>query len=413
MVKAGSLLYALFVCLVIAILTAGLLYVFSVNKLFFTRQELKNQLTSRCESCIEYYLSNISELENGDQKLLDLYEDGITCQFMLDRWGEYYKLSGKTFFKNDTVSSTYIVGINQDKRDLALYLCDFGEELKISGTTEIKGNMFLPKKRYKTVNIVGNQFQNNPKITGTVGVSSQNLPKIESNFVNYQKKKNSIDIVTNLKKKEQYIRSFDKPTAEFFLEGQTVIENMNIKGNYIVKSNDSITIGASSKLDDIIIKAPKVIIENDFVGTLQIYAEREIVIGSNVQLNYPSSMVINSSRQNEEKKINIGENSEMYGTIILNGLDFREKQNNFLKLASGSFVVGDIYCNGIMQLEGSVVGSVYAHKFQLETKSSKYADILLNAEINKEKVPEFYTSPLFIGRINNERDLTLGRIKKI
>jgi len=61
-----------------------------------------------------------------------------------------------------------------------------------------------------------------------------------------------------------------------------------------------------------------------------------------------------------------------------------------------ALVVGDIYCNGILELKGSVIGSVYTHKLQLETRSSKYADVILNGIIDTSGIPDnFVGLPLF------------------
>ena len=178
MLRAGSLLYAIYVCMVIAILSGGLVYVFTINKTLATRQQIKEQLIDRCDSCFDYFLSNHKVFNTRSIGEIDLFEDGLQCQFIKKRWGMYATLQGKAFFKKDTVSKGYIVGHISKDDPLAIYMCDFGEELKISGTTRIKGNAKLPKKRYKVVNILGNQQANNPKLEGNISLSSQNLPKI-------------------------------------------------------------------------------------------------------------------------------------------------------------------------------------------------------------------------------------------
>ena len=106
----------------------------------------------------------------------------------------------------------------------------------------------------------------------------------------------------------------------------------------------------------------------------------------------------------------IEEDVEIYGGIVMDGSSFREKQNNYIKVDRNSLVVGDIYCNGIIELKGSIIGSLYTHKLQLETRSSKYADVILNGVIDVTEIPaNFVRLPLF-KNIGKER---LERIKNI
>ncbi|WP_299903225.1 hypothetical protein [uncultured Aquimarina sp.] len=409
MIKAGSLLYAIYVCLIIAILSGGLIYIFTINKTLATRQSVKEQLIDRCDSCFNYFLINGKSFDKTETQKIDLFEDGLVCEFTKERWGMYATLMGKAIFKKDTVEKKYIIGEVTNKEIKALYLSDFGEELKISGTTLIKGNVVLPKKRYKVVNILGNQQANNPKLEGVIGVSSKNLPKIISPKLQYP---NDIVEITlsKLKENQPVYRGFQKSTAVVYLDKGESLDRVNIKGNFILKSRDTIHIDDTTKIEDVIIQAPKVVVEEGFEGSIQIYAEKGVEVESNVKLLYPSCIVIESSTRDYEKEINIGEDVEIYGGIVINGSSFREKQNNFLVLNENSLVVGDVYCNGIMELKGSVLGSVYTHKLQLKTKSSKYADVILNGTIDALGIPNnFVRLPLF-GSIEGNR---FERVKNI
>lgn len=408
MIKAGSLLYAIYVCLIIAILSGGLIYIFTINKTLATRYDIKEQLVDRCQSCFDYYLKT-SRQNNEAVNKLDLFNDGLICELTEERWGMFSKLSGKAFFKTDTVNSQFIIGEKKAKNSLALYLCDFGEELKISGSTKIHGNVKLPKKRYKTVNILGNQQINNPKLDGSIGVSSQNLPKIIPPELIYPENTWETSL-EQLRNKSIVYRGFDQSTAIVFLDKGTDLDRIQLKGNFIIKSLDTIRISNTAKLEDVIIQSPKVIVEEGFDGSIQLYADKEVVVESNVRLRYPSCIVIDDSARDYEKKITIDEDVEIYGGLVIDGNSFRERQNNFIDIEENTMVVGDIYCNGILQLKGSVIGTVYTHKLQLETKSSKYADVILNGVIDTENIPEGYVGlPLF----SNSNEKALERIKKI
>lgn len=409
MLKAGSLLYAIYVCFIIAILSGGLVYIFTVNKTLATRQLVKEQLIDRCDSCFEYFLSNSTAFKTSNVEQIDLFDDGLICEFRKERWGMYSKLLGKAFFKRDTIDKNYIIGQVVEDTPLAFYLCDFGEELKISGTTEIKGDLKLPKKRYKVVNILGNQQANNPKIEGNIGVSSQNLPQLISPKLVYPTKFLEMTLA-KLKENQPIFRAFNKETMVVYLDKGESLDRIDIKGNFIIKSNDTLRINDTSKMEDVIIHAPKVIIEKGFQGSLQVYADKEVAIESDVILSYPSCIIIDSSTRDYEKKIMIAEDVEIYGGMVINGSSFREKQNNYISIDENSLVVGDVYCNGIMELKGRIIGSLYTHKLQLETKSSKYADVILNGVVDITEMPkDFVRLPLF----TSTEERRFERIKNI
>lgn len=411
MIQASSLLYAIYVCLIIAILSGGLVYIFTINKTLATRQLVNEELIDRCDSCYDYFLTNSETFRNTNKEHIDLFGDGLKCEFVKERWGMYSKLMGKAFFRKDTVYKNFLIGQIKSKKDLALYMSDFGEELKISGATKIIGDLKLPKKRYKTAHILGNQNQNNPKIEGKIGVSAQNLPKIVPPKLVYPMNMEEITLETLKKKKGKLLfNGFDKKTLLIHLDQNESLDKIRIKGNFIIKSRDTVFLSEETYIEDVIIQAPKVIIKKGFTGNLQIYADKEVVVESEVKLQYPSCIVISSSGQDAEKKISIAENVEIYGGIVMDGLSFSEKQNNHIQIGENTLIVGDIYCNGIMELKGNIRGSLYTHKLELETKSSKYTDVILNGTINSTEVPkDFVGLPLFMNVAENKFE----RVKSI
>ncbi len=403
MLKAGSLLYAIYICLLLAIMTSGLLYVFFMNKSLSDRYEMQDRLIERCNSCLELYLANRNQFQDKGKQEWQLFDDGIQCDFELKRWGMYAKLVGKTYFKNDTVSRTMLIGEKIHDKQLALYLGDFGEELKISGTTRIVGNLKLPKKGYETVNILGNQKVNNPTVQGAVTASGQELPKL----VLPQTRQESTKVVSaeDMERGKRHFNSFKNPTIEVLVPRGGSLEGLAIKGNYRINALDTLYIDSAVALEDVIVKAPKVIIEKEFIGSMQVFADKEVVVEEDVILQYPSCVVIRSgsSGSEMEKKITLGENAKIYGGLVMDAIGFKAKQENTMIIAENALIVGDIYCNGILEFKGEVVGTIYAHKLQLKTNFSLYSDVLLNAKIDGTRLPkEFVRLPLFQKPQNNE-----------
>ncbi len=403
MIKAGSLLYAIYICLLISLLTGALLLVFSFKKDFTLKLAIKSKLVNQCESCINYYLSDI---ENNND-VVDIFDDGLKCRFAKSKWGLFEKLTTKAFFKNDTIEKTILIGAASDNKNLALYLCDWGEELKISGNTSIKGDLNLPLKKIKTINILGNSQINKPKANGNIFSSNQNLPKLDYAIQN----QNGKSIFFSEVRSQGYIfNDFKNSPLTIELEKGDKLTNLQLKGNIILNSKDTLYIDKYAKIQDVIIKAPKVVFERGFVGSLQVFADKEIIVEENVILQYPSSLAIISENNIDQKKIEINGDSQIYGALILDGKSFDEKENNEINLDEETLVVGDLYCNGKLELKGKITGSVYAHKLKLETKSGNYENVILNTVIDATSIPINYAR---LPILSNKNEQTYEVIKEL
>ena len=391
MLRAGSLLYAIYVCLIIALFLGGLIHIFSINKLWASRELIKHSLVERCNTCFDFILENPDKLSTSGSSTIGLFNDGLLCNFEISSWGYFYNVSVNAFFKKDTITKSYLVGNADRNQSPALYLSDSGQELKVSGTTRITGDMYLPRKKYNVVNILGNTQINRPVITGKVFSSSQNLPPIQPIFLNLKYIKPTTTL-QKIKKNQKVIRSFTSPPMFVHLDRGESLDGYQLKGNFYIISNDTLQINHTSMLEDVIIKAPKVIIDEGFEGNLQIFGDKEVIIRSKVKLKYPSLIVIPASSKFREKKIMIEKETDIYGGLLIDGSDYDEKQKNHIIIDESSTILGDIYCNGLLQLNGKVFGSVYTHQFNLETKSSKYSNVILNGEIDPTELPDDYIS---------------------
>ncbi|WP_396591874.1 hypothetical protein [Allomuricauda sp. R78024] len=331
---------------------------------------------------------------------INLFDDGIQCRFIKSTWGAFTKVKVKSFFKKDTVTRTSFIGRKNPQNSLALYLCNWGDELKVSGTTKILGDLKLPNGRFKKSSILGNSQLNRPVISGLITSSNQSLPEIliESNPL--PERTTQIKL-SKIKTNQQIFNDFESPTLLVDVAKTERITNFNLKGNILLKSNDTIYIESSSRLEDVIISAPKVVIQNGFQGSIQVFADKEIVIDSNVILTYPSALFIFSKTNEFSKNITISKNAQIYGGIVLGGASFDQREANTIVIKKGALIVGDIYCNGKLELQGKVLGTVLSHKLNLETKNGSYENTLLNAEINASDRPKGALSP-FLSFKNEE-----------
>ena len=101
---------------------------------------------------------------------------------------------------------------------------------------------------------------------------------------------------------------------------------------------------------------------------------------------------------------------KIFGGILLNTNQTTDIKNNLLTVAKDALIVGDIYCNGILELKGNVKGSVFTNKFEYTTEYTSYSNLLLNTSIDKIALPDdFIHLPFF----KESTTLAFGTIKKI
>lgn len=380
MQKAGSLLYAVYVCLLISILTGSLLLVFSLNRGFSDRLQVQNLLIDRCESCLDLYLSNTTE--KFSTQALDLFDDGITCKVERSFWGIYQKVKMEAYFKKDTITKEVLIANRTAANKIAIYLADLGEELKVTGKTTIVGNMKLPKNGYKKINILGNSKLNKPSFEGSYTTANTTLPKLDIP-----------DVIPNLdlagipyskfKHLSNIYNGFHKKPLVIDLAEEGLLNSVSLKGNIILTSINTITIGSKSTLEDVIVVAPKIVLEDGFTGSVQLFADEEITLGENVNLSNPSCVVIKSNPLIYEKNITVLDNTSIEGAIVMEGGQGQgNDQSSKISIAKNAKVYGDIYCNGVLELKGNVLGRVYTNKFLLKTKSGEYTNTLMDVNIN-------------------------------
>ena len=398
MVKAHSLLYAVYVCLLVALLCGGLLLL----------SNLYNQLNIYYVSHESLYISNQSTvnyaLGNGlvlEEELLTEEETGIQSQFLVKNHGLLPLLLTQSFVKNDTVSSVHFIGQKVVNTNTAFYLANFTQPLSVSGEVTIKGDVFLPTERIKETYI--NNKPNKIVISGKKTISEIQLPTLSDKCKLVYEIRNSYKTTfTDVEKKNDsiYVNSFFNETIEFQISSST-LENKIIKGNFIISSNDSIYIRKNNILEDVVIIAPKVAIEEGFQGTIQVFAKESITIEKEVTLNYPSVITLYNNKEDKEAFIAIDEEVKIAGLVMLFGNDLIHLDKNTLEIKEKGKIIGNIYCTGILTLQSEVCGSVYTSKIEHRTPSSSYSNTIADVIIDITKKPKvFIDMPIFENKNN-------------
>jgi hypothetical protein len=392
MIKAHSLLYAIYISLLIALLTAGIIYFSNVYKWLNIYYNTNEDLIIENQSALNFSLKNSNEKDS-------IYNErkGFSNITNKQNFGLFKLLKVTSFNKKDTVISTHFLGGNTKNMD-ALFLANFSKSLSFFGDLKLIGETYLPNERVNQIYV--NNSANSLFVSKKIMLSQIQLPKLDTKI---EETFNSIfDEIDNgnlTPLKLTIINSFTNKTQIVKWHNNT--NNLTLKGNLILFSNDSIVIKKNDVLEDIIVFSPKIRIEEGFTGNVQLFSNKEINISKNVKLKYPSSVVLfNNSK--EESNIKIEEEVRICGSILLFGNELIDLDKNRITILSKGQILGDIYCTGKLNLQSNVYGSVYTNRLFLEVNQTSYDNTLANIEINPSKLPNFYYRlPLFVQKNTN------------
>jgi hypothetical protein len=403
MVKAHSLLYAIYICLIVSIICSALLYFSNLYNQLNLYYNLQEELYIQNQSVVNFALGNKTALE----EILKDEDSGIEGSYQTKSYGLLHLLLAKSSVNNDTVVSAHFVGsFNTDKT--AIHLSNFSRPLTYSGTVKLIGNNQLPSTFIETSYI--NNNLNRLLINGKTTVSGINLPEINPDFKKIFKgipaQKIAVSEVDK-PKDSLYFNSFFNETKE--INVNSVIGNVIFKGNFILQSKDSIRVHKNAVLEDVILIAPKITFESGFKGTVQAFATKGIELEEKVTLNYPSVICVYNESAIEESKIKIKRECQITGAIVLFGNPQEMIDKNSVEIEEDGFVFGDIYCSGKLLLKSKVYGSVYTNRFFYKTASSTYDNMIADIEINATKRPSYFIAiPLF-----ETKKTAYGILKKV
>jgi hypothetical protein len=389
MVKAHSLLYAIYICLIVSILCGALLYFANLYTQLNLHYNLQEEMYIHNQSVVNFALGN----QIAQEELPIDENSGIEGNYEVKQYGLLTMLLSNSILRNDTISSAHFVG-SYSSNKTAIHLANFTKSLSYSGNVKLVGDNQLPTT-YIEASYITNK-PNNLITQGKTTVSELILPEINAYFKKIFKEINAEKTALSEIQKPKdslFFNSFHNTTKEVYVN--SVLSNINFKGNFILRSKDSIRVKKNTVLEDVILMAPKITFEEGFTGTVQAFASKGIELEQKVILNYPSVVCVYNPTS-EESLIKIKKESKITGAVVLFGNALENINKNNVEIDQEGLIFGDIYCTGRLDLKSKVYGSVYTNRFYLKTTSSTYDNMISDIEINTTKRPKYFIAiPLF------------------
>jgi hypothetical protein len=410
MLKASALVYALFISLLLITLCSAIIMVSHYSSVNAVSWEEKAKVERNAMSGISFLLGSIEPME---KKALDLFGKGNDSVLLSKKsWGAFEMIVSEGFSRHHRFSQVALAGndLGSDS-SMALFLADMDKPLSLCGRTEIRGTCFLPKAGVKRAYIEGQNFVGNNLINGDVKPSERNIAEVNKALITNLEKifnKEFLEQDSVVRADEVGIpslhHSFAKRSVVFYSSAVVRLDTNKLSGNIMVISDREVIVSEDAILQDVIICAPKVRIEKKFLGTLQVFASDSIIVAEECHLNYPSVLgIVRQEKSCDNATVIIKEKSEVSGMIFAYQEKFDNRKQVKLSLDKNTAVMGYVYTNGLLDLKGSVFGSVMCSKFILSTPSSVYENHLLSATIDRTKLSKYFVGSSLTSTNENKK----------
>ncbi len=394
--KANSLFIVIVLSLVIGLLCSALVLMAYFSKVQITRNLIQQQLIANVESGL-VLLSLNNDASYNSPVLIDLHkEERDSVLLQKKEWGIFEVGSVTAFFKGDTCKKTFLLGYKPDKiSKSAIWLTENYRPLSLAGNTSIKGDCYLPESGISRVYIEGKGSFVKQLVEGKISKSSPQLPelneKIKSAVIESLNGQFS-NVATqefgqSFQASEALYRGFDKTPVCLTSSDSALTISQEIRGNVIIAAKGKVIITNRARLHDIRVYANSVVVESGFKGCLQIFAKDSIVLQKDARLSYPSVLgLIKLVVKEFQPFIRLQKNSAMSGLIIMDQ-EMMDRMKVRLDIETDAILLGQAYVNGFADIKGKLYGNIICDKFLLKTPSSIYENHLMDAIIDRTKLP--------------------------
>lgn len=404
--KGGALQLTLFIAVVIALLLAGFILLIHTHKRFNIQTDFIIQTAQNSSKGISQVLINRVPLNDTINVGLE-DEDYQSLRVYREFWGVFEKVTSTASIKKNTLKRVALIGGVQSKNNrTALYVQDNNKPLVLVGNTKIEGVVYLPERGVKSGSISGQSYYGAQLIYGPIR-KAVGLPSLGKEIISQltsveaQVNKTEVEDFITLENEKTLSNSFLNKKQIIFSNSEIRLNNINIAGNIVIQSKIKIIVEASASLNDVILIAPEIEIGDSVKGVFQAIASKNIFVGKQVTMEYPSALVF-SAEQTEQSNndldtlnknsIFIDDYSVIKGVVIYISTP-KAQINNYnpqIEIKENATVIGEVYCSENLELKGRVYGSVFTNNFIAKQSGSVYQNHIYNGGIMVNNLPQEY-----------------------
>lgn len=404
-VDGGALQYTiLFSLLIIMSLSLFLMYV-RLGSLEVITAQKQTQLIENIHSSIVILENKTSMFDKQSYQLHLINDTTYLNNIEISEWGFYDKVKITSKKGRQLCSKLFLFSDNIKKQDQlpSLYFSGSNQYLTIGGKTYLGDNTFLPAYGVRKSYVGGIGYNRDSLVQGKSFKAAKLLPslnkRLEERFKNITNKANLTSSPENLKEviKDSLSISFNDESLVIKCPNNYYFQDKYLNGNIII-TGKKIRISNSSQIHNCIIVADSILIDNQFHGEVQLFANNYIEVGDSTMIGMPSVFYLNNKKNTD--RILIGPNSRIQGDIIVPH-SIHEK-NEILTFEEGCELIGQVFCNGYCSFEGILFGSLYTKGFIKRNPYGLYENYLVDVCIDSQRLPEEYCGTSLINKPNGK-----------
>lgn len=395
-IKASALQFAVLVATMVALFLSAFLTLTQTHRFFAVQSQFLMQSIQGADDGIRYGLQAGNPVIDSVSLEAEYGKTKVKKEF----WGGFEKIESTSEVKTKEFKKIALIGGALPNTPVSIYMADDRFPLVLVGKTKLEGTAYISPKGVKPGNIAGHYYTGGTLIDGPIRTSNGALPKLDAQWLrNMKQLLNYVpgieDVV--IPREEIQKNSFFQKTHYIYEEGSIVLSE-NYLGNIVIISKSEVKVTQEARLQDAMVVAPKITIEKGFTGNAHFIAEEQIKIEEEVTLTYPSSLVLLYEQPDENKPVPKGEEpvsisdfAYIGGNIIVKLVEDTEPRSYaHITMAPETIVEGTVYCEGNVELKGTVKGSVYANTFVARESGSIYVNHLYDGKVLGRALHEKY-----------------------
>ncbi|WP_146052753.1 hypothetical protein [Aquimarina sp. I32.4] len=397
--------FAILISVLIAVLLSAFLLLTHVHSFF----RIKSQ-----EAIVAFDQANRQLFESLEQDKISKdtvvsIVDIKTSKQFINYHGVWQKRYTEVDIHNQKAVKIAYTGTERSDNTPNLYIEDRNSPIVVVGATRLEGKSYIPKQGIKAGNISGKYYQGNALYYGRVLESKTSLPEMNPEWIRYLENIIQGDLIGQgemIALEKELKNTFYNPLQVIYDRGPVFLDDEKITGNIVIQSGTKIIVGSGAKLTDVVLIAPEIIIKTGVRGSFQSIATKNIKIGRKCYLSYPSSAILIDKKIIKEDGQNnqllyakpdfvIDKGAVVEGVIVY--LNKNKSTNNRIKthveIASNATVIGEVYCQGNVDFQGTVLGSLYAQQCIARQSGSVYLNHIYNGKILLNPVIDYAGLP--------------------
>lgn len=380
------------VLIVGTLMTLALLALFSLWDLdsqLFSDNRARKQHRAWLESTLLLWETDSTLLHNSNYPgPVTLFDDDplSTVSIQSGRWGLYDLVTLST--NNGREKLAVLAGNASSSRSAgALYVCNDNKSFSLAGDSDIKGTVYVSGNGIEYGSVMSDYYTGRPVPVSDIRMSQIGFPELDTasldSLAAITVKVQISGTVSNIRQKKV---SFFDPVEIIYADD---LRQRSLSGNLVVCSERKIEIDSTSRLNDIIIIAPKVTIREGFRGSLQVIAIDSVIVERGVKLDYPSGILMYETTADSFLAISDSSMLDGYVVFRLDAPVNEQKRTPNYSQGAGSRVRGLVWVDGISQIHGTVMGNLYLNRSAYFASHGYYTGILYNASVYESREMAF------------------------